>query len=123
MGAFRNFGTPKKELLWAAHFRYNSRFQPSHYKQTLFGYTEPETHLLPALVYHPLEDAYDQIELLGFSISSPFELVAALNKTSTTAQNLISLVGQNIRIYGYLVKWKQVRTKNHKLSGIGNFLN
>lgn len=66
IGAFRSFGTPKKELLWEAHFRYNSRFQPSHYKQTLFGLTEPETHHLPALVYHPLEDAYDQNELLGF---------------------------------------------------------
>jgi DNA polymerase III alpha subunit len=122
IGAFRNFGTPKKELLWEAHFRYNSRFQPSHYKQTLFGLPEPETHHLPALVYHPLEDTYDQIELLGFSISSPFELVAATNRTLTTAQNLISLVGRNIRIYGYLVTWKPVRTKNHKLMGFGYFL-
>jgi DNA-directed DNA polymerase III PolC len=122
IGAFRNFGTPKKELLWEAHFRYNSRFQPSHYKQTLFGGGEPETHHLPALVYHPLEDAYDQIELLGFSISSPFELVATKNEASTTAQNLISLVGRNIRILGYLVTWKPVRTKNHKLMGFGYFL-
>jgi DNA polymerase-3 subunit alpha len=122
IGAFRNFGTPKKELLWEAHFRYNSRFQPNHYKQTLFGCPEPETHHLPTLVCHPLEDAYDQIELLGFSISSPFELVAVTNRTSTTHQNLISLVGRNIKIYGYLVTWKPVRTKNHKLMGFGYFL-
>ena len=122
IGAFRNFGTPKKELLWEAHFRYNSRFQPSHYKQTLFGLPEPETYHLPALVCHPLEDAYDQIELLGFSISSPFELVAVTNSTSTTGQNLVSLVGRNIKIYGYLVTWKPVRTKNHKLMGFGYFL-
>ena len=123
IGAFRNFGTPKKELLWEAHFRYNSRFQPNHYKQTLFGCPEPETHHLPTLVCHPLEDTYDQIELLGFSISSPFELVAVANRTSTTDQNLISLVGRNIRVYGYLVTWKPVRTKNHKLMGFGYFLN
>jgi DNA polymerase-3 subunit alpha len=122
IGAFRNFGTPKKELLWEAHFRYNSRFQPSHYKQTLFGLPEPETYHLPVLVCHPLEDAYDQIELLGFSISSPFELVAVTNSTSTTGQNLVSLVGRNIKIYGYLVTWKPVRTKNHKLMGFGYFL-
>ena len=123
IGAFRNFGTPKKELLWEAHFRYNSRFQPNHYKQTLFGCPEPETHHLPTLVCHPLEDTYDQIELLGFSISSPFELVAVANRTSTTDQNLISLVGRNIKVYGYLVTWKPVRTKNHKLMGFGYFLN
>jgi DNA polymerase-3 subunit alpha len=122
IGAFRNFGTPKKELLWEAHFRYNSRFQPSHYKQTLFGLPEPETYHLPVLVCHPLEDAYDQIELLGFSISSPFELVAVTNSTSTMGQNLVSLVGRNIKIYGYLVTWKPVRTKNHKLMGFGYFL-
>jgi DNA polymerase III alpha subunit len=122
VGAFRIFGTPKKELLWEAHFRYIRRFQSSNYKQTLFGCPEPETHHLPALVYHPLEDAYDQIELMGFSISSPFELVAAKNTTSTTSKNLIRLVGRNIRIYGYLVTWKPVRTKNHKLMGFGYFL-
>lgn len=70
------------------------------------------------MIYHPLEDA----ELLDFSISSPFELVEATNRNLTTAQNLISLVGRNIRIYGYLVTWKPVRTKNHKLMGFGYFL-
>jgi DNA polymerase-3 subunit alpha len=36
---------------------------------------KPVEFTLPALPQHPLDDAIDQIELLGFSIGNPFALV------------------------------------------------
>lgn len=104
------------------HIRYISQFQPSDYKQSCLAILNHKiiSSALVGITPHPLENAYVQIELLYFSIT--FELVAAKNKVSTKAQNLISLVGRNIRILGYLVTWKPVRTKNHKLMGFGYFL-
>jgi DNA polymerase-3 subunit alpha len=40
----------------------------------LFNEPIPEFHL-PQLQHHPLDDALDEMELLGFEMCNPFELV------------------------------------------------
>ncbi len=122
IGAFRNLGIPKKELLWEAHLRFNNRYQSNQYKQSLFGYAEQEANQFPVLLYHPLEDAYDQIELLGFPISNPFCMAVESTEKSIISNQLINFVGRQVRVYGYMVTWKPVRTKNHKLMGFGYFI-
>ncbi len=120
LGAFRNFGVSKKELLWEAHLLLHNNYKPSVYKEALFEYLEPETNL-PTLSYDPLEDIYDEIEFLDFTISSPFELCAEPLASTLTSDNLHEMFGKPISLYGYLVTWKSIRTKNGKIMGFGYF--
>ncbi|RYU96530.1 DNA polymerase III subunit alpha [Emticicia agri] len=120
LGAFRNFGVSKKELLWEAHLLLHNNFKPSVYKEALFEYLEPETNL-PTLSFDPLEDMYDEIEFLDFTIGSPFDLCAEPLESTLTSDNLHELFGKNISLYGYLVTWKSIRAKNGNLMGFGYF--
>src|SRR5690606_9238538 len=67
-GAFRFLNLGKKELLWEAHLLLNG----NHDKKEgipLFE-TYAERPILPELEYSPLEDIFDEIELLGFPVSA-----------------------------------------------------
>ena len=79
-GAFRFTGRSRKELLWEVHVWYNGRSTPEPVGG-LFLFTESEDPSyrqelsLPALSEEsPLENAYDELELLGFTLFSPFAL-------------------------------------------------
>jgi len=120
IGAFRCFGTPKKELMWESYLLMRNNIKPSSYKESLFGYVEPRLKL-PPLSYDPLEDVYDEIELLDFPISSPFNLSAEEISNPVTSDNLYHKLGKTISIYGYLITWKSIRAKNGKLMGFGYF--
>jgi DNA polymerase-3 subunit alpha len=120
LGAFRNFGVSKKELLWEAHLLLHNNFKPSVYKEALFEYLEPDISL-PALSFDPLEDIYDEIEFLDFTISSPFELCAEPLASTLTSDNLHEMFGEHVSLYGYLVTWKSIRAKNGKIMGFGYF--
>ncbi|MGB0176728.1 MAG: DNA polymerase III subunit alpha, partial [Owenweeksia sp.] len=71
--AFRFTGKDKKELLWEAHFLLGSTKRSSPVSD-LFR-VKPPSYTLPELEHEPHEDAYDEIELLGFPLSSPFDLI------------------------------------------------
>ncbi|HRH34654.1 MAG TPA: hypothetical protein PKY12_06325, partial [Catalimonadaceae bacterium] len=78
IGALRFTGQSKKELLWEAHMLYHGR-QPDPPMADLFAAEEEETYTqeisLPELsADHYIESAYDEIELLGFPLVSPFAL-------------------------------------------------
>ncbi len=90
VGAFRSFGVPKKELLWQAHMKFNSR---SSYVSAMELFALPETHWqFPSLTHHPLEDAYDELELLGFTLLSPFLLLAYKPSTPVHALNMAEFI-------------------------------
>lgn len=120
LGAFRNFGVSKKELLWEAHLLLHNNFKPSVYKEALFEYLEPDMSL-PALSFDPLEDIYDEIEFLDFTINSPFKLCAEPLESTLTSDNLYEIFGKHINLYGYLITWKSIRAKNGKIMGFGYF--
>lgn len=120
IGAFRSFGQSKKELLWEAHF--------FHHKSTrlvettpLFEYEE-QTFVLPQLISHSLEDQYDEIELLGFPLDSPFLMIDETPASKLTAKHLLGQMGRHVKIYGYLVNYKMIRTKNNKNMAFGYFI-
>lgn len=78
IGAFRFTGQSKKELMWDAHMLYHGR-QPEPPLADLFATEEEEAYsqelILPQLSEdHYVESAYDEIELLGFPLVSPFAL-------------------------------------------------
>jgi DNA polymerase-3 subunit alpha len=72
--------------------------------------TEPKEFPLPALQRNHLEDAFDELELLGFPLCNPFDLLAKKEYGDTVAQALSSKKGKEIRIVGYLVTTKDAYT-------------
>lgn len=121
VGAFRNLGIPKKELLWEAHLLCNNPSKPKPHKTTLFDSPEPMKFQFPVLKHYSIEDAYDQIELLGFPICSPFLLIKENYLQSICSDSLLENVGKRITIYGYLVTYKRIITKTNKPQVFGYF--
>ncbi len=121
VGSFRFTQNNKKELMWRAYLLLsNHTVATSH--PTLFK-IRSKNYTLPALSHHPLEDAYDELELLGFMVShSPFFLVKELPDERMVAQNFPKYLKQYIHIIGYLVHVKRTRTKQGKHMYFGTFI-
>jgi len=119
IGAFRFTGKNKKELMWEAHFLLSGvkKKAPS---ATLFE-LRPKKFSLPTLNQNKHEDAFDQMELLGFPLCSPFELLQEPLQSALTAKSLPNYVGKVVDIYGYLVTIKYTSTKKREKMYFGTF--
>jgi DNA polymerase-3 subunit alpha len=120
VGAFRFTGKGKKELLWDVHYLLgqNKKTKP---EKTLFQ-TEVKEFKLPELWKHKLEDAFDEMELLGLSIRSPFELLKDELPSDLKACHLPRLMGRYIRIVGFLIHRKPTKTSNGKIMYFGTWI-
>ena len=107
--AFRFTATNKHELLWKAHLFLGKTQKIDHPK--LFK-PDHQDFEIPTLYSTKLEMAFTQLELLGFLLCSPFELLVEPVKNMTGAKDLERYLGGHIDIYGYLVTVKH--TKTHK---------
>ncbi len=124
IGAFAFTNTSKKELLWHANF-ISSSFKPIALQNTcLFPQVDTlDTLALPTLDHSLLDDALDQMELLGFTIHNAFNLLAdAPQLAYTTAAQLPNLLGQQVNVIGYLITTKYVRTVKKDIMYFGTFL-
>ena len=117
--AFRFTGIDKKTLLWKAHFWINKTAKVPQAK--LFE-TEVKDFELPTFHSSPIDDAYDQIELLGFPLCSPFELVKHGLPRSVMSKDLHHHINQDVTQYGYLVAIKNTRTSKGETMYFGTFL-
>ncbi len=109
--AFRFTGVNKHQLLWKAHLFLNKNVKIDHPK--LF----PPRHQdfkIPRLHTTDLEMAFTQLELLGFCLCSPFELLAEPPKNNRCVKDLERFLNRRIDIYGYLVTVKNTSTHNGK---------
>ena len=78
---------------------------------------------LPKLPTSDIEDAFDQIELLGFPLISPFTLLKnALPNNSISVEGIKSHIGKVISLYGYLVVIKSTKTSDNKRMSFGTFI-
>jgi len=119
-GAFRFTGKNKKELLWEGYMLINPIKKTSPTKD-LFDIV-PTKYSLPQLYNSWLDDAFDDMELFGFSLCSPFKLLSAPIATQLRAQELYSRVGQVVEIVGYLVNIKNVPTSKGERMHFGTFI-
>lgn len=120
-GTFRFTGKSKKELLWDAYFLLGHvrRARPA---RLLFGTGEKE-FVMPELSDRPLEDAYDEIELLGYPVSvSPFDLLQEEPDVPLRAVDLRIHVNRQVRIMGYLVHVKYAATHKGERMFFGTWL-
>jgi len=119
-GAFSFTGKGKKNLLWEAHM-----IVSPHEKKTnnrgLFD-IEPEKFILPDLEHSWLDDAYDEMELFGFTLCSPFKLLKERSESRLTAAQLKKLVGKRVEIMGYMVSVKNTRSSDGRTMYFGTFL-
>lgn len=106
--AFRFTEINNHELLWKAHLFLNKSKKIEHPKLFAAKHRHFE---IPSLYTTNLEVAFTQLELLGFSLCSPFELLAEPPKNHKVTKDLENYLNRNIDIYGYLVTVK--RTKTH----------
>jgi DNA-directed DNA polymerase III PolC len=121
LNALRFTGKQKKQLLWEAHMLLGKSNR--EYNNDLLFNERPREFKLPALEQTKVEDAYDEIELLGFPVSSSwFDLLKTKYNGNVYAGDLISHVGRTIRILGDLVTIKNVRTVKKEWMHFGCFL-
>lgn len=117
--AFRFTGINKHELLWKAHLMMGNETRSEHPK--LFG-ARPQQFRIPHLNTKALETAFEQIELLGFSLCSPFDLLEERPKNTHGQQDLIHYLNKNIDLYGYLVTVKNTSTHSGKRMFFATFI-
>jgi len=118
--AFRFTKRNKRELLWEAHMKINKTTFDENI-QTLFK-TEKISFKTPELPSTQLEEAFDEMELIGFPLSDPFKLLLAPSRSKMRAKHLPDYVGKIITIEGYLVTVKNTATSNGKRMHFGTFL-
>jgi len=110
IGAFRFTGKQKNELLIEARLLMIN-FKPE-YRLPSFFETPKKDYELPQLKRNPFEDAFDEIEILGFPVScSPFDLLQTKYRGSVMAKDLIKFHKKQVKMLAYLISRKHVPTK------------
>lgn len=120
IGAFRFTGKDKQHLLWEAML-HQGKPRTQDQGQELFD-TKPREYPLPQLTRHPIEDAFDEIELLGFPLCDPFRLLVSSERGDTVAKTLLEKIGKPVHIVGYVVTTKDSYTKTRQFMQFGTFL-
>jgi hypothetical protein len=90
--------------LWEANFLQKKNV--NHSVDSLLFKEAPIAFKLPVLDQQPLDDAIDEIELLGFPACSVFELVDDDVSKYVCASEIEKRLGEEVMVLGYLVTSK-----------------
>ncbi|MCW3467690.1 DNA polymerase III subunit alpha [Chitinophaga nivalis] len=121
IGGFKFTGHTKKELLWKGSLLVKQKDTRQVPAMSLFP-SAPVDCQLPTLTYHAHEDAFDEIDLLGFPLTSPFEVLQHDQSTYIPARMFGQYRGQYITTLGYLVTTKFLRSAKGEPMCFGTFL-
>jgi DNA polymerase-3 subunit alpha len=119
-GTFQFAGKNKKKLLWEIHSLINPLKKKDPVKE-LFE-VAPKSWKLPELCDSWLDDAFDDQELFGFTLCSPFELLRDSPDSVMKAKALRENIGKTVSILGYLVTTKPTSTSRGERMCFGTFL-
>ncbi|MGZ5196338.1 MAG: helix-hairpin-helix domain-containing protein, partial [Kaistella sp.] len=110
IGAFRFTGKQKNELLIAARLMLIN-FKPQ--SRGLLLFEEPvQEYQLPELKRDFFEDAFDELEILGFPVScTPFDLLETKYRGSVFVKDLLKHHKKQVKMLAYLISRKHVPTK------------
>jgi DNA polymerase III alpha subunit len=154
IGAFRFTGKNRKALMWEAHWLTQKKLAAASRKgkkakeehiaeaggdsvsgvlmaldvppvQSVLFREAPKAFVLPALEYDGIEDAFEQIELLGFPLCNPFDLVDRSKgrpQALHTAESIQRCIGRRVEIEGYLVTIKPTRTAQGQEMNFGTWI-
>ena len=109
VSAFRFTGKAKSELILMSRLLIVKKATVVHSRL----FKEPIEQLaMPKLSRSIYEDAFDEIENLGFPVSmSPFDLLITKHRGEVMAKDLCEHQDKTVRVIGYLISRKQVPTK------------
>lgn len=114
-GAFSFTGKSKSKLTIEARMILTD-YKIDHTNQKLFSIPSPK-YDLPDLPHSKIEDAYDELEIFGFPItSSPFDLLLTDFRGSHFAEELSGLSGKKVKMVAYLISRKNVPTKQGNMN-------
>ncbi len=120
INAFRFIGASKQQLLWEVHLLLRKSTPPP--TDGLLFTTPTRQFCMPPLDYSIIDDAFDEMELLGFPVTlSYFDLLQTQFRGELSAQHLPLHVGTTIRMLGTLVTIKYVRTIRNEIMHFGTF--
>lgn len=120
INAFRFTRMNKYELMWEKNMVHNPQI-----KYSINGNFFPDTaeqYALPELEEGEYEQAFDEIELLGFPLRSPFDLLADPISEDILAKDMARFEKNTVTMLGYYVTRKWVTTKNNKLMSFGTWI-
>lgn len=117
-GALRFTNKTKKELLWESCLSYSD--SKSNTAPKLFFENTKKT-TMPNLEYHEHEDDFDELELLGFPLCSPFLLVKTKPQYYINVKDMPENIHQEVTMIGYLVSIKKTATRNGHIMYFGTF--
>jgi DNA polymerase-3 subunit alpha len=120
INAFKFTNRNKRELLWEAYMKVNKVPQEEHVV-TLFK-SEKVVYNTPTLSCDNFEDAFDEIQYLGFPLCNPFNLLTQPIKQQITAKDLPKFIGKVVIVYGYYVTAKRTSTSKGDLMYFGTFV-
>ena len=120
VNAFEFTGRNKRELLWEAYMKVNKVCLEENIS-TLFK-SEKITYKTPELVSTKFEDAFDELQYIGFTLSSPFNLLKEPIQEQLFADDLLKYVGKIVTVYGYYVTVKRTMTSKGDLMYFGTFV-
>lgn len=121
VGAMRFTGKSKKTLLWEAYSLLSENRKKSSAPK-LFA-ASAKTYELPAFDSYRLEDAYDEIELLGFPLTlSLFDMAKSDYRGEAKVKELSTHVGKTLRMVGNFIARKHIRTSRGQEMNFGTFI-
>ena len=110
IGAFRFTGKTKNELLVAARLLMVN-FKPAD-RGLMLLQEPPREYKLPQLERSFFEDAFDEIELLGFPVScAPFDLLQTRYRGAVKVRDLLNYHKKEVKMMAYLIAQKHVSTR------------
>jgi len=125
IGAFRFTGVAKQTLLWEAHHMLKGHKQsavPAASLSLFKGTVSSHDYKVPLLEQSALEQAFDEIELLGFPLADPFLLADEPMNQGTTAIEFPEKLGHFVIAYGYLVTVKDTKTQKGDRMNFATFV-
>ncbi|NLO67549.1 MAG: DNA polymerase III subunit alpha [Bacteroidales bacterium] len=120
-GTLRFTGKSKSTLLWEVHMLLGKK--DSQELQNPLFIMPRRKFTLPSLERNRLEDAYDEIELFGYPVTSNyFDLLVTQFRGEIKARDLNQHIGKKVRMVGQLVVIKYVRTIKREWMHFAAFL-
>ncbi len=120
VNAFRFSNKDKRSLLWEAYYKCN-HITNDEDQQQLFKINTKKFEL-PKFTITDLEGAFDQLELLNFTLYDPFILLENIPTNTIVSKELHLYLNKVIVIYGYLITVKNTRTSKGSQMYFGTFL-
>jgi DNA polymerase-3 subunit alpha len=120
--AFRFTKKPKTKLLWEATFKLHKTKTQKVEQQVKLFRLQHQNFEIPKLNSHWLENVYDEIALLGFTIHNYFSLVTEAFLPHIKAKEMALFTNQNVLLYGQLVATRFNKTSQGKLMRLSTFI-